>query len=346
MQRRRVGPDDCNMLEKMSWVGDGGSHREKNMSIRIVNLEGESIAVGFRAPSVEHEWIEYPQTRPEEIVERLTGAAVAVVNKICITAECLDQLPQLRFIAVAATGTDNVDLAACKARGIVVSNVRGYAIHTVPEHAMLLILALRRSLLQYVEDVRAGRWGESTNFCLFGHPVGDLHGAKVGIFGRGSLGEGVAKLASAFGAEIIYAEHRGAETLRDGYTVFEKVLREVDVVSLHCPLTDATHGMIGKAELEMMKPSAVLVNTSRGGLIKEQDLADALRAGVIAGAAVDVLSQEPPVDGNPLLENDIPNLIVTPHMAWASQQGMHGITEQVAANIEAFVAGKPRNRVA
>lgn len=316
------------------------------MSIRIVNLEGESVAMDFRIPSIEHEWVEYPQTRPEEVVERLAGAPVAVVNKVRITAEHLEQLPDLRFIAVAATGTDSVDLAACKAHGVIVSNVRGYAISTVPEHAMLLILALRRSLLQYVEDVRAGRWAESTNFCLFGHPVGDLHGAKVGIFGRGSLGEGVARLASAFGAEILYAERHGAKPVRDGYTMFENVLREADVISLHCPLNDATRGMIGKAELEMMKPTAVLVNTSRGGLVNEQDLAEALRAGLIAGAAVDVLSKEPPAEGNPLLENDIPNLIVTPHMAWASEQGMRGVTEQVVENIEAFVAGKPRHRVA
>lgn len=316
------------------------------MSIRIVNLEGESVAMDFRVPSIEHEWVEYPQTRPEEVVERLAGTPVAVVNKVRITAEHLEQLPDLRFIAVAATGTDSVDLAACKAHGVIVSNVRGYAINTVPEHAMLLILALRRSLLQYVEDVRVGRWAESTNFCLFGHPVGDLHGAKVGIFGRGSLGEGVARLASAFGAEILYAERHGAKAVRDGYTMFENVLREADVISLHCPLNDATRGMIGKVELEMMKPTAVLVNTSRGGLVNEQDLAEALRAGLIAGAAVDVLSKEPPAEGNPLLENDIPNLIVTPHMAWASEQGMRGVTEQVVENIEAFVAGKPRHRVA
>lgn len=315
------------------------------MTIRIVNLEGESVATTFRTPAIAHEWIEYPLTAPEQVVDRLKGAHVALINKVRITAADLDRLPGLGMIAVAATGTDNVDLAACRERGIVVSNVRGYAVNTVPEHAILLMMALRRSLLAYHDDVRSGLWARSGNFCLFGHPVGDLHGATLGIFGRGSLGQGVARLAEAFGMRILWGEHRGASAVRDGYTAFETVLREADVISMHCPLNDGTRGMIGKAELAMMKPTAVLVNTSRGGLVDEQALADALRARVIAGAGIDVLSKEPPRDGNPLLANDIPNLIVTPHMAWASEAAMKGLTDQVIDNIEAFVAGTPRNRV-
>tara|TARA_R110002049_G_scaffold59920_10_gene161726 strand:- start:1620 stop:2570 length:951 start_codon:yes stop_codon:yes gene_type:complete len=315
------------------------------MSIRIVNLEGESVATSFRKPAIEHEWTDYPLSTADQVVERLAGAEIAVINKVRITAEHLPQLPDLKLIAIAATGTDNIDLAACKAHGVVVSNVRGYAVHTVPEHAILLMMALRRSLLSYVQDVRDGLWARSGNFCLFGHPVGDLHGATLGIFGRGSLGQGVARLAEAFGMRVIYGEHRGATSVREGYVAFEEVVRTADVISLHCPLNDATRGMIGKTELQMMKPTAVLVNTSRGGLVDEQALADALRAGEIAGAGVDVLSKEPPRDGNPLLAPDIPNLIVTPHMAWASDAGMKGVTDQVIDNIEAFVAGTPRNRV-
>lgn len=315
------------------------------MTTRIVNLEGESVATTFRTPAIPHEWIEYPLTAPEQVVDRLRGAHVALINKVRITGADLDRLPGLAMIAVAATGTDNVDLAACRERGIVVSNVRGYAVNTVPEHAILLMMALRRSLLAYHRDVQEGLWAKSGNFCLFGHPVGDLHGATLGIFGRGSLGQGVARLAEAFGMRILWGEHRGASAVRDGYTAFETVLREADVISMHCPLNDSTRGMIGKAELAMMKPTAVLVNTSRGGLVDEQALADALRARVIAGAGIDVLSKEPPRDGNPLLANDIPNLIVTPHMAWASEAAMKGLTDQVIDNIEAFVAGTPRNRV-
>ncbi|MDX5364702.1 MAG: D-2-hydroxyacid dehydrogenase [Pseudazoarcus pumilus] len=315
------------------------------MSIRIVNLEGESVASGFRAPSIPHEWIEYPLTPPERVVERLREAQVAVINKVRLTAEYLEQLPELKLVAISATGTDNIDLAACRERGIVVSNVRGYAVNTVPEHALMLMLALRRSLLAYHRDVQDGAWARSDNFCLFGHPVGDLHGATLGIFGRGSLGQGVARLATAFGMHILWGEHRGAATVREGYTAFDTVLREADVISLHCPLNDATRGMIGCDELARMKRSAVLVNTGRGGLVDEQALADALRAGVIAGAGMDVLSKEPPRDGNPLLAGDVPNLIVTPHMAWASENAMQALTDQVIDNIEAFAAGAPRNRV-
>jgi glycerate dehydrogenase len=316
------------------------------MSIRIVNLEGESVAVSFRTPSMPHEWIEYPLTPPGRVVERLEGAQVAIINKVRLTGADLAHLPELKMVAVAATGTDNIDLTACRERGIVVSNVRGYAVNTVPEHAILLMMALRRSLLAYHEDVRKGLWTKSGNFCLFGHPVGDLHGATLGIFGSGSLGQGVARLARAFGMNILYGERRGAGQVREGYTAFETVLREADVISMHCPLNDGTRGMIGAPELRMMKTTAVLVNTSRGGLVDEQALADALRAGVIAGAGIDVLSKEPPTEGNPLLATDIPNLIVTPHVAWASETAMKALTDQVIDNIEAFVAGNPRNRVA
>lgn len=315
------------------------------MGIRIVNLEGDSVAASFRAPGIPHEWISYPVTSPEQVVERLTGADVAVINKLRLTGEHLRQLPTLKLVAICATGTDNIDLAACRERGVVVSNVRGYAVSTVPEHAILLMLALRRSLLAYNDDVKNGLWAKSQNFCLFGHPVGDLHGATLGIFGRGSLGQGVARLAEAFGMRVLWGEHRGAGIVRAGYTAFDEVLREADVISLHCPLNDATRGMIGEAELAIMKRSAVLVNTARGGLVDERALADALRAGSIAGAGVDVLSQEPPRDGNPLLASDIPNLILTPHMAWASGAAMQAMTDQVIDNIEAFVRGDPRNRV-
>ncbi len=314
--------------------------------MRIVCLERDSIKATFRPPRIEHEWVDLAITPQAEVVTQLAGAQVAVVNKLRLGAGEIAALPDLRMVAISATGTDNVDLAACKARGIVVSNVRGYAVNTVPEHAILLMLALRRRLLDYVADVRAGKWTTSATFCLFDHPVGDLHGATLGVVGRGGLGTGVARLAEAFGMRVLFAEHKGAATVREGYTAFETVVREADVISLHCPLNDATRGLFGAAEFAAMKRSAILVNTSRGGLADEQALADALRAGEIAGAAFDVLSKEPPREGNPLLAPDIPNLIVTPHMAWASAEAMQALADQVVDNIEAFAAGNPRNRVA
>ncbi len=314
--------------------------------ITIVCPERDAVGAQFRAPAIEHRWIEHPATTQAELVARLAGAQVAIINKLKLGAAEIAALPELRMIAVAATGADNIDLAACRERGIVVSNVRGYAVDTVPEHAMMLILALRRRLLDYVADVRAGRWARSENFCFFDHPIGDLAGATLGVVGRGGLGQGVARLGEAFGMRVLFAEHRGATTVREGYTAFEQVLAEADVISLHCPLKDNTRGLIGAAELARMKPTAILVNTSRGGLVDEVALAEALRAGQIAGAATDVLSTEPPRGGNPLLDADLPNLIVTPHVAWASAQAMQRLADQVIDNIEAFAAGAPRNRLA
>jgi glycerate dehydrogenase len=314
--------------------------------MRIVLLERDAVGASFRRPAIGHEWIEYPASTSSEVAGKLAGATVAIVNKVKLGAADIAALPQLRMVAIAATGSDNVDLAACAARGIVVSNVRGYAVNTVPEHAMMLILALRRRLFDYVADVRAGRWERSDNFCFFDHPIGDLHGATLGIVGRGGLGQGLARLATAFGMRVLFAEHRGATAVREGYTAFDAVLREADVLSLHCPLTDATRGLIGAAELAAMKPTAILVNTSRGGLVDETALASALRERRVGAAGFDVLSQEPPRDGNPLLAPDIPNLILTPHVAWASREAMQALADQVIDNIEAFAAGAPRNRLA
>ena len=316
------------------------------MAIRIVCLERNSTQAILRTPECRHEWVDHPSTSSAEIVARLHGAQVAIVNKLRLGEAELEQLPDLRMIALLATGADNIDLQACAARGVVVSNVRGYAVHSVPEHAMTLMLALRRRLFEYVADVRAGRWAQSPTFCLLDHPVRDLHGALIGIVGRGGLGEATARLAAAFGMKVVFAEHKGANVVREGYTAFETVLGEADVLSLHCPLNERTHKLIGAAELAAMRPDAILINTARGGLVDEAALAQALRSGSIAGAAVDVLSQEPPREPNPLLAVDIPNLLVTPHMAWASAGAMQTLADQVVDNIEAYAAGKPRNRLA
>jgi glycerate dehydrogenase len=315
----------------------------------IVFLERDSIRADVRRPDFSHRWDEHPLTVPDQVEERLRGASIVITNKVVLRRELLARLPDIRMIAVAATGTDNVDLEYCRRRGIVVSNIRGYAVNTVPEHVLMLALMLRRRVLLYRRDVADGKWQQATQFCFFDHPIGDLHGATLGLVGRGSLGQGVARLADAFGMKVLWAEHRGATQPRPGYTAFDHVLREADVISLHCPLNDGTRGLIGTAEIKAMKRDAVLINTARGGLVDEAALAQALREGWIAGAGFDVLSKEPPRDGNLLLDPELlaaPNFILTPHVAWASAAAMQTLADQLIANIEAFAAGAPRNRVA
>lgn len=315
---------------------------------RIVFLERDSIAARVRRPAFEHVWEEYPLTAPEETFERLRDATIAITNKVQLRGELLERLPNLKLVAGAATGTDNIDLAWCRAHGLPVTNIRGYAVHTVPEHVLMLMLALRRQLLAYRADLAAGKWQQAAQFCFFDHPIRDLHGATLGLVGRGSLGQGVARLAAAFGMRILWGERKGAETVRDGYVSFATLLAEADVISLHCPLNDQTRGMFGAAELSAMKPEAILINTARGGIVDELALAQALREGWIAGAGFDVLSKEPPRDGNPLLDPAVlalPNFILMPHVAWASANAMQTLADQLIDNVEAFVRGESRNRV-
>lgn len=316
---------------------------------RIAYLERESIRADVRRPAFPHDWVEYPRTVPAELDARLAGVTIAIVNKLPFTAELIGRLPDLKMIAVAATGTNNVDLAACQARGIVVSNIRGYARQTVPEHALALLMALSRNLVAYRASVQAGRWQRSDQFCFFDHPIRDLHGQTLGVIGSGDLGDGFARLAEALGMIVLKAERKGAATVRPGYTAFDRVIAESDAISLHCPLTPDTRHLIGAAELAAMKPTALLINTARGGLVDEAALAAALRAGTIGGAGFDVLSEEPPKDDNPLLAPDVlalPNFILTPHVAWASAPAMQALADQLIDNIEAFARGEPRNRVA
>lgn len=313
---------------------------------RIVFLDRASLIAEMRAPAFAHQWIDYPATQPEEVVARLAGAEIAIVNKVKLSADILAQAPSVKLIAVAATGTDNVDLAYCRAHGIVVANIRGYAVHTVPEHAFMMMLALRRNLLGWRADVRAGLWQQTDQFCLFTRPVNDLYGSTLGLVGYGSLGHGMHKLAEAFGMRVLIAEHKGASAVRAGHTPFDEVVAQADVISLHTPLTAETRHLIGAREFALMKPTAILINTARGNLVDEAALVDALQSGRIAGAGFDVLSVEPPRDGNPLLDLDLPNFILTPHVAWSSREAMQGLADQVVDNIEAFVAGVPRNVVA
>ena len=316
---------------------------------RIVYLERESIIADVRRPNFAHEWTEYAKTTPDQVVERLRGATIAITNKAPLPAATVDALPDLKMVAVAATGTNIVDLDACRRRRIVVSNIRGYAEHTVPEHVFALLLALSRNLVAWRESVQAGRWQQSDQFCLFDHPIRDLHGATLGLVGSGSLGSGVARLAEAFGMRVLRAEHKGVPALRPGYADFEDVLREADALTLHCPLTPQTQGLIGEGELRLMKPTALLINTARGGVVDEAALIRALKEGWIAGAGFDVITAEPPPPGHPMVDPALlalPNFLLTPHVAWASRPAMQALADQLVDNIEAFVAGHPRNRVA
>jgi glycerate dehydrogenase len=315
------------------------------MAQKIVFLDRSTIIADMRRPGFEHEWTEYETSAPGEVVERLAGATIAITNKVPLREAALARLPRLRLIAVCATGVDIVDLEAARRLGVAVANVRGYALHSVPEHVMMLTLSLRRSLFGYREDVRLGAWQRAEGFCLLTRKVRDLHGGTLGIVGHGTLGRAVEKLAQAFGMRVLVAEHKGAREVREGRVPFEEVLRASDVVTLHCPLGEETRGMIGREELSMMRRDAVLINTARGGLVDEAALADALRDGRIAGAAFDVLTTEPPRDGNPLLELDLPNFILTPHVAWASREAMQTLADHVIANIEAFVRGDPQNLI-
>ena len=310
---------------------------------RIVFLERSTIQAEFRSPNFEHEWIEYPETAAEQVVERVRDATIIISNKLSLGEPQLSDAAHVKMIAIAATGSDCVDLNYCRARGISVCNVRGYAVNTVPEHVLMLILALRRNLLSYRADVQRQLWNESKQFCLLTHELHDIRNSTLGIIGYGSIGRSMARLGESVGMRVLIAEHKDATNIRDGRTSFEDALRRSDVLSLHCPLTEQTRNLIAAAELRMMKRSALLINTARGALIVDEALIEALKDGVIAGAGLDVLREEPPRNGSPLLDVHLPNLIVTPHVAWASNEAVQILADQVIDNIEGFVAGHPQN---
>ncbi len=316
---------------------------------RIVFLDRTTIGptVRITRPDFEHEWIEYQASARDQVVERLQGATVAITNKVPIDAASLAELPELRLIAVAATGYDVVDVAACHARGVVVSNVRGYAVHTVPEHTFALILALRRALIGYRADVIAGAWQQAGQFCFFNHPIRDLHGATLGIIGEGTIGQEVARLGQAFGMRTLFAAHKGVSGLGPLYTPFDEVLESSDVITLHAPLTPATRNLLAMAEFRRLRRRPLLINASRGGLVHEGDLVRALDEGLIGGIGFDCLSAEPPGADHPfwpILER--PNVIVTPHVAWASEEAMQTLWDQLIETIEGFARGAPANVVA
>lgn len=311
------------------------------MQHSIVFLDRSTLEANLREPNFPHSYKEYAVTAVGEIVDRLADATIAIINKVPMREATLARLPNLKLIAVAATGTDVVDKAYCKAKGITVSNIRNYAFNTVPEHVFALAFALKRNIVAYRDDVRAGRWQECDQFCFFDHPIHDMRGSTIGIIGYGAIGKSVGRIAEAFGLKVLAYDVFPQEGLVDLNTL----LRESDIITLHAPLTPETKNMIGASQFRIMKRNAIIINTGRGGLVDEAALAEALTEGVIGGAGFDVLTTEPPKQGNILLDLRLPNFIITPHVAWASREAMQILADQLIDNIDAFAAGKPQNVV-
>jgi glycerate dehydrogenase len=306
----------------------------------IVFLDEASFpdTVRIRPPTAPHRWIAYPRTAADETAARIADASVVITNKVRVDAAAMAGAPDLRLIAVAATGMDNVDQAAAAACGVTVRNVSGYAMAAVAEHAMMMMLALARRLDAHRAAVRDGTWSASPQFCVFAAPMRDLSGLKLGLIGAGAIAEALAQRARAFGMTVLTAERRGAPT-RPGRVAFETVLAEADVLSLHCPLTDETRGLMNAQIFAAVKPGMILINTARGALIDEAALEAALDAGIVAGAGLDVAPTEPPPAGAPILRLAArDDVIVTPHVAWASGAAMQALADTVTETIERFLA--------
>lgn len=291
------------------------------------------------------DWRFHGATNRSEVAERIENCEIVVVNKVVLNADALARAAAtLKLIVIAATGTNNVDLDAAGQLGITVCNVRGYGTPSVVQHVYALILALTTQLPRYLQAVNGGRWQRHPQFCMLDYPIRELRGLNLGIVGYGTLGRGVAEVAPGFGMNVMIAQRPGGAPQADRLPM-DALLRQADILSLHCPLTEETRGLIGRRELQVMRSDAILINTARGGIVNEPELVEALRAGDIGGAAFDVLTEEPPAGGNVLLDAGLPNLIVTPHIAWASRESRQRVIDIVAGNIEAFVDGSPVNVV-
>ena len=303
---------------------------------------GPNVSTASIDALVEAKYFAY--SRADEIPERLAAAEIAIVNKVNLDRKAIAAAPRLRLIALTATGTDNIDCRAAEERGVAVANARDYASRAVAQHVFALVLALTNHVARYDLLVRTGAWQRSRSFALFDYPIRELAGRKLGVVGFGALGQAVAALGRGFGMEVLVStRHRDEPEV--GRVPFTTILRTADVVTLHCPLTPETEHMIGTRELKLMKPDALLINTARGGLVDGRALAAALERGTIGGAGIDVLPVEPPGADEPLLGSDIPNLLITPHVAWAAREARQRALEQVAENVQAFLTGKRLRRV-
>ena len=287
----------------------------------------------------------YDESSDAQIPERIAGAAIVLGNKVMISESLFRDAPEMRFIGLTATGTDNVNLEAAQNYGVAVANIRAYCTESVVEHVFGSILNLAHNLHGYAADVRAGAWQRATEFTMLSRPIRELSAMTLGIVGYGELGRGVARVGEAFGMHVIVSARPGTDDVPADRVSFDDLLQRADVISLHCPLSDATRGLFGEKQFGAMKKSALLINTARGGLVDSQALVDALRNGLIAGAAIDVLPEEPPVDGDPLLDYAGDNLVVTPHIAWGTREARQNAIDELTANVAAFLDGRERNRV-
>ena len=315
----------------------------KGVFLDLASLAEQDLDLGAFDQALDA-WQTFPATAPHERVANIGDAEIVVTNKVVLDEAILRAAPKLKLICLTATGYNNVAIETARELGIVVSNVVGYATDSVAQHVFALMLAHHTRLFDYTAAVKRGDWSNSPQFCLLDYPVRELRGMTLGIIGFGELGQGVAKLAEAFGMRIMVSQRPGGQP-REGRHPLDEVLREADVISLHLPLLDNTRHLIDAEALKMMKPTALLINTARGAIVDNVALADALRRGEIGGAGIDVLDVEPPPLDHPLLADDIPNLIVTPHTAWAGRQARQNVVNETVANIRAFLEGKPRNRV-
>ncbi len=284
-------------------------------------------------------------TPADKLLENVADAEVVILNKVRLPAETIKRLPNTRLICVAATGVNSVDIAAAWEKGIGVCNVPAYSTMAMVQHVFAVLLALTQHLQEYQALLQEGTWKRAPQFTLLDYPIRELAGKRFGIVGYGNTGKAVGRVAEALGMSVLVAA-RNKDDKRPGRIPLEELLASVDVLSIHVPLLPETRDLIGPKELTLMKPDAVLINCARGGIVDERALATLLKAGRLAGAAVDVLSEEPPVHGNPLLDPSIPNLIVTPHIGWAAREARQRVIQEMALNIAAFQKGELRNRVA
>ncbi len=278
----------------------------------------------------------YSTTQKHEIIDRCSDADVIITNKVVLDKFILTKLTKLKLICIAATGTNNIDLNAAKELKIKVTNVTGYSTHSVVQHTFALLTNLMGNCFRYIQDSKNAVWQQSKIFCNLDHSITEIHGKTLTIIGYGELGQAVARLAEAFGMKVLLAERKNALNIRSGRTNFHTAIEQADIISLHCPLTDETKNLISDAEFGIMKPSAVVINTARGGIIDEHALINALKNNAIFAAATDVLTTEPALDNNPLIQYQGDNLIITPHIAWATQESIQRLVDQIAINIQTY----------
>lgn len=311
----------------------------------IVFLDSATLPVRVPRPRTSDRWTERAATREHEVIDALADADIAITNKVPLRSDTLRQLPRLKYICVAASGYDSVDVAYCREHGIQVSNVPAYAASSVAEHVIACIFMLRRRMLSY-SQLASSAWTASPVFCVHDAPIREILGATLGLIGSGAIGQEVRRIAMALGMRVLLSERKGRTQIRPGYTSFDSVLATSDVISLHCPLSPETQGLIGERELSMMRPTAVLINTARGALVDERALEAALFSQTIAGAALDVLQVEPPHEQHRFVTGQPDNLLLTPHVAWASASAVETLALAVSANLASFMEQRTQNRVA